>query len=86
LTLSLLCGGANYNVYLIGTYTNLRCDDLPAPRLFCLCRFKIAFERPKLMFCFQAYQGQFSMPLAFQGISVYLWQTVGRFQAFLLFI
>ncbi|KAF8677801.1 hypothetical protein AX14_004793 [Amanita brunnescens Koide BX004] len=29
--------------------------------------------------CFvYAYQGQFSMPLAFQGISVYLWQTVAN--------
>ena len=25
----------------------------------------------------QAYQGQFTLPLAYQGISKYAWQTVG---------
>jgi hypothetical protein len=31
----------------------------------------------------QAFQGQFALPISYQGISVYLWQTVGQLHVFL---
>jgi hypothetical protein len=31
---------------------------------------------------FQGYQGQFTLPLAYQGVSKYAWQTVGKSTVF----
>ena len=69
---------------LIGAYRDLHSCCLSVLWMFRLCTFKICLRKgASWHLVLQAFQGQFSLPISFQGIGIYKWQTVGQFYIFL---